>query len=442
MNTKTLQTRHWLAGFALLLVSLAGARTEAAIDGVTGQVFNFTAKPAIISTPDGDSLLVWGYALDGGEMQYPGPTLIVNQGDEITINLTNALGVPDMPVSLVFPGQEGVSASGGTQGVLTRESDGVVDASDENGTDTVTYTFTASHAGTYLYNSGTRPELQIEMGLLGAIIVRPAASNQAYNHPDTAFDQEYLFLLTEMDPMVHYYASLELYDAIDNSEHKSVLWFINGRNGPDTMADAYASWLPNQPYNILPRTHPGETVLARVIGAGRDLHPFHFHGNHVTLIGRDGRMLESAPGEGPDLAQVNFTLQAVPGSTYDALWSWTGYKLGWDIYGTGKGFNHQCNDGNGDDFDDSSHEYCPDHGKKIPVILPALQDMTFGGFYNGSPFLGDFGDLPPGEGGLNLNGGMFYMWHSHAERELANNDIFPGGMMTMMIVEPPGVSIP
>ena len=74
--------------------------------------------------------------------------------------------------------------------------------------------------------------------------------------------------------------------------------------------------------------------------------------------------------------------------------------------------------------------------------MPALQDMTFGGFYNGSPFLGDFGDLPPGEGGLNLNGGMFYMWHSHAERELANNDIFPGGMMTMMIVEPPGVSIP
>ena len=76
---------------------------------------------------------------------------------------------------------------------------------------------------------------------------------------------------------------------------RSVLWFINGRNGPDTMADAYASWLPNQPYNVLPRTHPGETVLARVIGAGRDLHPFHFHGNHVTLIGRDGRMLESAP---------------------------------------------------------------------------------------------------------------------------------------------------
>ena len=92
MNTKTMQTGHWLAGFALLLMSLAGA-AEAAIGGVTGTNFDFTAKPAIISTPDGDSLLVWGYGLDGGPMQYPGPTLIVNQGDEITINLTNALGV-------------------------------------------------------------------------------------------------------------------------------------------------------------------------------------------------------------------------------------------------------------------------------------------------------------------------------------------------------------
>jgi hypothetical protein len=88
------------------------------------------------------------------------------------------------------------------------------------------------------------------------------------------------------------------------------------------------------------------------------------------------------------------------------------------------------------------NEYAPDHGKKIPVALPALQDMTFGGFYSGSPFLGAFGDLPPGEGGLNLDGGMFYMWHSHSEKELVNNDIAPGGMMTMMIVEPPGVPIP
>jgi len=421
----TIRANHygrWLTAFSLALMSLLAASSQAAIDGVTGTTFNLTAKPAIITTPDGDSLLVWGYGLDGGPMQYPGPTLLVNQGDNITVTLTNDLGVANMPVSVVFPGQQGVSASGGSTGLLTQESTGPGD--------TVTYQFTAANPGTYLYNSGTRPELQIEMGMLGAIIVRPSTPGQAYNHPGTAFDQEYLFLLTEMDPVVHYYASLGLYDAFDNSTYNPVLWFINGRNAPDTLADANVSWLPNQPYNILPRTHVGETVLARVISAGRDLHPYHFHGNHVTLIGRDGHLLESAPGSGPDLARVDFTLKAVPGSTYDALWTWTGEQLGWDVYG------HKQNDPL------EPNEYAPDHGKPMPVALPAIQDMTFGGFYSGSPFLGEFGDLPPGEGGLNLNGGMFYMWHSHAEKELANNDIFPGGMMTMMIVEPAGVPIP
>ncbi len=420
--------RHACAAAFLGLLPMLSTSSQATVEGITGTTFDLTAKQTHITTPDGDSLLVWGYGVDDGPMQYPGPTLIINQGDFVTVNLTHELGVADMPVSMVFPGQVGVSASGGTQGVLTRESDGVTDAQDDI-TDTVTYTFTAANAGTYLYNSGTRPELQIEMGLVGAIVVRPAAANQAYGHADTAFDQEYLFLLTEMDPEVHYLAELNLFDAIDNSAYSPRLWFINGRNGPDTMADADVDWLPNQPYNALSRIHPGETVLARVVNAGRDLHPFHTHGNHIMLVGRDGRMLESAAGAGPDLARVDFTIQTVPGSTYDALWSWTGENLGWDIYGHAAGDAEEPN------------EFAADHGEPFPVVLPALQDMTFGGFYSGSPFLGQFGDLPPGEGGLNLDGGLFFMWHSHTEKELVNNDIAPGGMMTMMIVEHPSVPI-
>jgi len=68
--------------------------------------------------------------------------------------------------------------------------------------------------------------------------------------------------------------------------------------------------------------------------------------------------------------------------------------------------------------------------------------MAFGGFYGGSAYLGTLGSLPPGEGGLNPNGGFSYMWHSHTEKELTNFDIFPGGMMTMLIIEAPGVLIP
>jgi hypothetical protein len=33
------------------------------------------------------------------------------------------------------------------------------------------------------------------------------------------------------------------------------------------------------------------------------------------------------------------------------------------------------------------------------------------------------------------------MWHSHSEKELLNFDIFPGGMLTMLVVEHPDVPI-
>lgn len=436
MNTQSANRRgtRILALTAFLLLVVAGrASAQADVAGVTGPVFDLTASEGSIDTPDGDSLLVWGYGVTGSTngMQYPGPTLIVNEGDEVVITLTNELR---LPVSMVFPGQGKVTAtpiSGSTQrGLLALEaSEGAV----------VEYRFTASHAGTYLYHSGTRPDLQIEMGLLGALIVRPAGfdpmtNRRAYPHAGTTYEHEYLFLLTEMDPTIHNLVEFGGEGWVDNTEHRPVLWFINGRNGPDTMLPENVPWMPHQPYNCMPRTHPGEKVLMRLIGAGRDLHPFHHHGNFATLVARDGRVLESAPGAGqpgfPDLATTDFTQQVLPGSTMDAIFEWTGKGLGWDIYGHAPGDPLQ------------PHEYEPDHGKPIPVQLPELQDLAFGGHWSGSPFLGQFGPLPPGQGGLNPNGGLFFMWHSHLEKELVNNDIFPGGMLTMLIVEPPGVPIP
>src|SRR4030065_233474 len=73
-------------------------------------------------------------------------------------------------------------------------------------TGTGSSTFAATQPGTYLYHSGTQPAVQVEMGLLGTLIVRPSAADplhQAYGHAATRFDHEYLFLLTEMDPAIH-----------------------------------------------------------------------------------------------------------------------------------------------------------------------------------------------------------------------------------------------
>jgi len=310
------------------------------------------------------------------------------------------------PVSLVFPGQTGISKTCNI-GVVTPSgchgtfAEGANVVAADNGVQSITYTFTASRPGTFLYESGENPQIQVEMGLAGALIVRPqtvatgvdAGGGLVYNDPATAYDKEYLFFMSEMDPKLHYLAENDALDQWDNASYKSVLFFFNGRNSPDTLAPHFIPELPHQPYGSLVTMFPGQRVLLRVINIGRNQHPLHTH------------------------------------------------DMGWDIYNPES--PHACVDtlnnrtgvvGDLDGYDDSSWEWCADHGKTIPVVLPENQDLGFGGFYGGSPYLGDMGTLPVGEGGLNPNGGMVFMWHSHSERELTNNDIYPGGMLTMMIV--------
>ena len=414
-----------LLTLALATILLFALPAGAAIPGITGPTFSLTATDGYISTPDGNSIYTWGYADGIGAMQYPGPTLIMTEGDVVTVTLTNALAVP---TSIVFPGHT-VTATGGVPGVLTQ---------DALPGGTATYSFTATDPGTYMYHSGTEQDLQIEMGLVGAIIVYPFGGGGAYGDASTDddYDQEYLFLISEMDSRVHELVETGLTEWVDTSGiYDPLYWFLNGRSSPDTMEAESVGWLPHQPYNSLPIMHPGQKILVRYVGAGRQLHPFHPHANHVRLIARDGRLIDNELGAivGPE----RFTQTIVPGQTLDGIYTWTGKDLGWDIYGTTTFNPHTCTDvGPADGFDDVTFEWCPDHGKPIPVALPELQSVAFGGMWSGSPYLGFAASLPPGEGGNNPWDGFTYPWHSHSGKELLNNDIFPGGMLTFLIIQP------
>jgi len=427
----------------LALVFIFGSQqADAKIYGISGLTFNLRAMKGNIIADDGKSIFMWGFANAAGvrtRFQYPGPTLIVNQGQSVTVNLTNTLPVP---VSIVFPGQTNVNAAGGVPGLLTREAP-------PGGS--VSYTFMASEPGTYIYYSGTRPELQVEMGMLGALIVRPTAvttpagfAGCAYNHVDSCYHREYLYLLSDLDHTIHDLVLLNKIADVDNSTAYPVYWFINGRSGLDSVAKNFAPYLPYQPYSALARMHPSEKVLVRLIGGVRDLHPQHMHGNQHYVIARDGRILKGPAGE--DLSEGLNTTTVSPGQTTDALFTWTGENIGWDVYGTAL---HTCNGIPVNDpspgspgFDPVTKEYCPDHGKPFPVALPDQNDLTYGIFYSGSPYMGSPGALPPGEGGLNPTAGLFFMWHSHNEKELTTNNIFPGGMMTWASVEHPSVILP
>lgn len=487
--------RWLLAGSAALWVAAA----HADIKGITGgspitqtaaatRTFNLFAADGYITAADGVQIYMWGYGAptaDGGTgaMQITGPTLLVNQGDTVVVNFTNTLLTPS---SIIFPGQADVTASGGT-------GSGVLAASEANPSQTVSYQFTAAQPGTYLYQSGTQPGLQNEMGLVGALVVYPtgagapapgAATRWAYNHAGTAYERENLLVVSDVDSDIHQ-AIADQVEAqraacnttagcvftADMSKRFPKYWMLNGRTSPDVFAKNFTGELPHQPYNALPRVHPGERVLLRMVGAGSDLHPMHHHGANSWAIARDGRMLSSDPvNKGPNLALSDYTIKVVPGQTYDAVWSWTGKGIGWDIYGAtcnaaapvafDPNVNPMVDNCRFGKFNASGVQTAPaavnpatgqafvtqqdtktDVYKQMPVRLPSEFELAYGEFYSGSPFLGTFGLRPVGAGVANTTGGFFHMFHSHNEREVVNGGIYPGGMMTMLVVEPLGVSI-
>src|SRR6266702_673345 len=177
-----------LTALGLLLVSTANA----AAPGITGPTFNLVASPALITQPDGEAVYSWGYGCNGtpsgyapsaitnafcNTMQVPGPTLIVTEGQTVVVTLTNNLPAAAGNTSILFPGfNVTASGAGSVAGLLTQEA---VPGG------TVTYTFTASSPGTRAYYSGTQGDLQVEMGLYGAIIVLPASVPTTCTSPAT-----------------------------------------------------------------------------------------------------------------------------------------------------------------------------------------------------------------------------------------------------------------
>jgi FtsP/CotA-like multicopper oxidase with cupredoxin domain len=521
-----------VAAAALVAVASLGVTAHAAAPGITGPSFNLTAQTAYLTQPDGQAIYSWGYGCNGDPagyapaaitgfctaMQVPGPTLIVNEGDSVTVTLTNNLPAAAGNTSILFPGFIMQSFTDGVAGLVTQEAI-------HGGS--VTYKFTATTPGTRAYYSGTQSDLQVEMGMYGAIIVLPKptisgdpggtgtcstdlqGSNDkarvnwgehdfrlakaAYDDPHTCYDREYLFQFSEMDPSIHQQAEAQVLAKsscvagasgcslnIPTEPYHPAYFMINGRSMPDDMDPNYAPQYPHQPYNGNPHMHPGEMVLLRIIGQGRWQHPFHEHANHVRILARDGNLILGPTGAGL-AGPALFTTTTTPGLAMDGIFYYTGRGLNWDMYGHNPASKDPsatlpCSpDANGYNTGDPTainyFEWCADHNKPLeakpfgdvagggPVTLPNPNIIVNGAWFGGSPYLGPDatsratfgkcsgsnaatcgtnGTTPPSGTIANdpsSEAGFAFMWHSHNEREITTNNIFPGGMMMMMLVD-------
>jgi FtsP/CotA-like multicopper oxidase with cupredoxin domain len=520
------KTRLLLAAMVAVALLLP-ASTNAAAPGITGPTFALTAQPAYITQPDGAMAYSWGYGcttpgaghtfaplatiMPGAtcpNMQVPGPTLIVTEGETVRVTLTNGLPTAAGNTSILFPGFQVTTDSSdpGVPGLLAQEA---------TSGGTVTYIFTAGSPGTRAYYSGTQGDLQVEMGLYGAIIVLPNTpptscdgtltnlygrtdyatgagipgapekdfrlAHAAYDHSRSCYDREYLFQFSEMDPKIHSQVLAQVTAKgnctagavgcslnVATEPYHPAYFMINGRSMPDDMDPNYAFEYPHQPYNGNPHMHPGEQVLLRIIGQGRWQHPFHEHGNHVRILGRDGNLILSQTDPNSLAGPLLFTTTTTPGQAMDGIFYWTGKGLNWDAYGHKPGSADPlatlpCTpDANGYNNVVTAlnyYEWCQDHNKPLqanpsgdvagsgPVTLPDPNIFANGPWFGGSPYLGPnatvratgpTGTTPPSGTIANpptTEAGFAFMWHSHNEREITTNNIFPGGMLMMMLVD-------
>ena len=197
---------------------------------------------------------IWGYTLGdctGSPVaEVPGPQIEVTEGQSVQITLHNNLSEAS---AMLFQGQSLVpdrvgAPAGGT----------------------AVYTFDANHAGTYLYEAGLvkGAQHQVAMGLYGAPIVRPTTAGQAYAAASSAYDDEAVLILSEIDPALN--ASPVGFDLRD---FKPKYWLINGKAYPDAAA--------------IPTTI-GNQLLIRYVNAGLQYHSMALLGAHQTVIAMDG----------------------------------------------------------------------------------------------------------------------------------------------------------
>jgi hypothetical protein len=221
-------------------------------------LYAMSGTASVLST----SIPIWGFSSTGAALSAtaPGPVLVVRQGDAVTMTLHNQLAGEN--VSLALPGQVGVKHAGADGDDTT----GVAAGGNQ------TYTFTANRAGTFIYEAGhtANGTRQVAMGLAGALVVLPA-DGSAYGTPGTAYNDDGVVVLSEIDPALN--AAPATFD-MRNFQPKYRL--INGK--PFPASDPIS-------------TSDGRTVLLRLVNVGAQSHTMTLLGANQNLVAQDGHLM-------------------------------------------------------------------------------------------------------------------------------------------------------
>lgn len=212
--------------FKLRPVAAAGAALVALLAApVQAVTYTVIAERTLATMPDGfTSVAMWGYRVSApngdlasaqsAPITSPGAALVVPPGDPtLSVNLYNRL--PGVPTSLVVHGLNTAMAPVfvDATGALCTPGVGATDEirracrvrsftteAPAGNTAAVSNTYNNVRPGTYLYQSGTQPQIQVQMGLYG-MMSKDAAAGVVY--PGVAYANQSRVIFSEVDPSMH-----------------------------------------------------------------------------------------------------------------------------------------------------------------------------------------------------------------------------------------------
>jgi len=272
MKRTTLKGIPAKLALGLLAVAAAAAPSFAA---------ELAAVQATATMPDGSpSIAMWGFieVADAATFNCAtalpsdpwvvGPTLTATDGGGLTVNLKNCL--TDDPVSIFIPGQLKATVplmfTDGQGRSRVRSFDAETAPAAVG-----SYTWPNVKEGTYLYHSGTHVQVQVQMGLYGALVVT------GLDYPPVAQDE--VLVYSEIDPALHAAVDGETYGTPaypSTFDYKPRYFLINGAAYPDGTDIAVDT---------------STDVLLRFVNAGLTTHvPTLEGGLYMSLIAEDGNL--------------------------------------------------------------------------------------------------------------------------------------------------------
>jgi len=301
-----------ILALALLIFAAIGGSSSA-------EVYWLEARTLTKIMPDSTPVTMWGFAQCAsgfsscGLPSVPGPRLTVTPGATLTINLRNSLtGLFTEPVSIVIPGQSAAMTptwDDGSTGPRANPSQRVRSFTAETPVGgTTVYTWSNFKSGTYLYQSGTHPAVQMQMGLSGAVTA-DAGPNSAYTptltNPNTSFQNELVLVYGEIDPALHNAIATNNYGPPSGPgritspvDYNPRYFLVRGEPYSGSQSPLFAG-------------NPGETVIIRFLNAGLETHVPVIQGLYMKVIAEDGNLLP--------YPKDQYSLMLPAGKTIDAI---------------------------------------------------------------------------------------------------------------------------